>query len=103
VRIAYDGLARIQPEICQSLPRNVWEALDDPRRAAPIPYNFRTGTGSFTVSKAKLLILLALPRGHEGANKKCPSNLNYFNVLPVGLIPPAYPTVKAASGHIGGP
>ncbi len=44
-----------------------------------------------------LLKSLALPRGYEGANKKCPQNLNNLSALPERLIPPTYPTVKASN------
>ena len=58
LRIACDGLPRIQPKLI---------ARRDVRRLRTIPRStysvqFPYGTRSFTFSKAKLLILLALPR-----------------------------------------
>ena len=75
-----DGPGRQTPSACRAASANFaaecmrWFAEDlavtcggfaRSRPAAPIPYNFRTAPGGFTTRKAKLLILLALPRGLE--------------------------------------
>ena len=57
LRIAWDGcrsaIARREVRRLRTIPRSTY--------SVQFPY----GTGSFTFSKAKLLILLALPRGLE--------------------------------------
>ena len=65
LRISCDGLLEDPAGNPSSLAVDLRKRLDDRKRAAAIPYNFRTAAEAPRISKAKLLILLALPRGLE--------------------------------------